>query len=160
MEHRRRHLEATVALAAPADDVWAWVTTPAGVNDELRPLLRMTVPAGWQGAGLADLTPPVTVGRSWLLAGGIVPFDWDHLHLAAVGDRSFAERSSMGTCTSWWHDRSVTPAAEGCVVHDQVSFVLRRPLRWLPGAAAGYAAVVARIFAHRHRRLVTRFGSP
>ncbi len=35
-------------LAAPAADVWRWVTTPDGINDELRPWLRMTIPRGWK----------------------------------------------------------------------------------------------------------------
>ncbi len=30
-------------LAAPADAIWAWVTTPAGTNDETRPVMRMIV---------------------------------------------------------------------------------------------------------------------
>lgn len=45
------------SLRASADDVWQWVTTPAGVNDELRPAVRMTVPSGWQGTSIADVEP-------------------------------------------------------------------------------------------------------
>ena len=41
-----RAAEITVAsrLAARPDRVWDRVITPAGINDELRPIMRMTVP--------------------------------------------------------------------------------------------------------------------
>lgn len=151
-------MSASVRLAAPADEVWAWVTTPDGVNDELRPLMRMTVPSGWRTDSLADVEAPVTIGRSWILAFGFLPFDWDHLHLAEVGERSFRERSTMLSATYWHHDRTVEPDGEGSVVTDQLAFEMRRPLRWLPGSARLHRALITRIFAHRHARLVARFG--
>ena len=43
---------AEVTLSSQLDDapdaVWARVTSPEGVNHELRPLLRMTVPEAWR----------------------------------------------------------------------------------------------------------------
>ena len=152
-------VSARVRLAAPVDEVWAWVTTPKGINDELRPIMKMTVPAGWGDRSLAEVEAPVTVGRSWILLFGFLPFDWDHLHLAAVGERSFNERSSMMSATSWHHDRAVEPDGDATVLSDDLAFVLRRPLRWMPGSAQLYQAVITRIFRHRHARLVARFGA-
>jgi ligand-binding SRPBCC domain-containing protein len=151
-------VSASVRLAAPADEVWAWATTPDGVNDELRPLLLMTVPSGWQAASLAELEAPVHVGRSWILALGFLPFDYDDLHLVEVGERSFSERSTMLSATYWHHDRRVEDDGEGCVVHDRLGFELRRPLRWIPGSGRLHRAVITRVFAHRHAQLVARFG--
>jgi len=152
-------VSATVRLAAPVDEVWAWVTTPTGVNDELRPWMRMTIPAGWGDRSLVDVEAPVTIGWSWVLLFGVIPFDGDRLHLAAVGDRSFRERSVMLSASSWHHDRSVEADGEVTVLHDHLAFELRRPLRWVPGTARLHTAIVRRIFRHRHARLVARFGA-
>ena len=40
-----RSVEIESVLAAPPDVVWERVSTLGGVNDELRPLMRMTAPA-------------------------------------------------------------------------------------------------------------------
>ena len=152
-------VSASVRLAAAPDDVWAWVTTPEGINDEFTPWMRMTIPRPFRDASIADLEAPVTLGRSWVLAFGIVPFDWDVLHLAEIGERSFRERSTMLSATWWHHDRRVEADGDGSVVHDDLAFELRRPLRWVPGSARLHRAVIGRIFAHRHRRLARRFGA-
>ncbi len=154
-------LERSTVLAAGADEVWAWVTTPEGINDEFRPWMRMTVPKAWKHRSLAAVEAPVTVGRSWVLLFGFLPFDCDNLHLAEVGERHFSERSTMLTATAWSHDRRVEAdgsVADRCVLHDRVGFVLRRPLRWLPWSDRAYGAIVGAIFRHRHRRLARRFG--
>jgi hypothetical protein len=52
------------------------------------------------------------------------------------------------------------PAGDGCQLTDRVSFELRRPLAWIPGMSGIAAAIIRRVFAHRHRRLVARFGAP
>jgi ligand-binding SRPBCC domain-containing protein len=154
------HVSASVHLAAPPDEVWAWATTAAGINDELRPVMRMTVPKGWGGTSLADVEAPASLGRSWVLAFGVLPFDWDDLHLAEIGERSFRERSTMLSATWWHHDRRIEPDGDGSVLHDDLGFELRRPWRWLPGSARLHRAVISRIFAHRHARLAARFGTP
>jgi ligand-binding SRPBCC domain-containing protein len=157
-----RTIERSTRLAAPADEVWTWVTTPEGINDEFRPWMRMTVPRAFRGRTLADVEAPVTIGRSWVLLFGVLPFDCDHLHLAEVdaGERRFAERSTMLSASSWSHDRRVEPdgSADACVLHDRVGFVLRRPMRWLPWSDRLYGGIVGAIFRHRHRRLARRFG--
>ncbi len=153
-------VSASVRLAAPVEEVWAWITTPEGVNDEFRPWMKMSVPSGWGDRSLADVEAPVTLGRSWILLFGVLPFDWDLLHLAAVGERSFSERSTMLSASSWHHDRAVEADGTGTLLRDDLAFELRRPLRWVPGSARLHGAVVRRIFAHRHARLVARFGSP
>ena len=130
------------------------MTTPAGINDELRPALKMTVPRAWHGTSIADLAPGEHVGRSWLLIGGVVPFEFDDLTLAEIGPgRRFLEVSTMAMYTAWTHERTVDGEGTECAVRDCVGFVLRRPLRWIPGVAALHRASVRRIFRHRHGRL-------
>jgi ligand-binding SRPBCC domain-containing protein len=144
--------------AAP-DQVWARVTTPDGINAELRPIMRMTMPRRWAGASIADLTPGEHVGRSWLLLGGVVPFEFDDLTVAEIGPgHRFLEISEMAMYSAWTHERTVTADGDGAVVTDAVGFVLRRPLRWVPGVGGLHRAVLQRTFRHRHGRLRAAFG--
>ena len=143
-------------LRADPDEVWRWVTTPRGVNDELRPWLRMTVPIAWAGSSIADVPSGTRLGRSWLLVLGVVPFDFDDLYLAEVAPGRFLERSRLLSAPCWEHERTVVPTARGCRVRDEVSLV---PHRWVRaiGLAPMQLRLVGAIFTHRHRRLRARF---
>lgn len=147
-------------LSAPARDVWDRATTPAGINHELMPVYRMTLPPAFRGRGIGDVSPGTHLGRSWLLLGGLIPVDFDDLTIAELEPgRRFLEQSSMLMFSHWQHERIVDPAPAGCVVTDQVSFVLRRPLRWVPGLGRAVERVVGALFSHRHRRLVAHWGA-
>ena len=58
----------------------------------------------------------------------------EHAQLAARADR----RAQQGRQTA---------------VRDRLTFELRRPLAWIPGSHRFAAALVRRLFRHRHRRL-------
>ena len=143
-------------LRADPDEVWRWVTTPRGVNHELGPWVRMTVPTAWAGSSIADVSSGTRLGRSWLLFLGIVPFDFDDLYVAEVAPRRFLERSRLLSAPSWEHERSVVPTTLGCRVHDEVRLV---PHRWVHaiGLSRLQLRLVGAIFTHRHRRLRVRF---
>ena len=143
-------------LATPADEVWAAVTTAEGVNAELLPLVRMTLPRGLDDFSIADVEDGTTLGRSWILLFGVIPIDYDDIHLERIEPgRAFHERSTMLTQRRWEHDRTVDPDGEGaCVVTDSVRFEPRLPLPprlLLP--------VFRAFFRRRHRRLRRRFGT-
>lgn len=150
---RRAEIILTSELGASPEAVWARITDPAGINDELRPLMRMTVPAGVRDFGLED-PEPGRIGRSWLLLFGFLPFDYDDLTLVRLEPgRGFLERSSMLSMRLWEHERTLTPCGEGyCRVTDRVAWEPRLPL---PGG--WFHPVVFAIFRHRHRRLRLRF---
>ncbi len=153
-------VERSSTLAQPADEVWAEVTTPSGINRELRPWLRMTVPRRIRRLSLQHVELGVLVCRSWVLLLGLIPFEYDDLVLVERGPGlRFLERSSTFATGMWQHERVVEPSASGCTLTDRVSFALRRPLARLPGLAASHGRVVRAIFAHRHRRLEARFGA-
>ena len=135
------------------------MVTPEGINDEVRPWMRMTVPRRLRGKTIDDVEPGEGLGRSWLLLFGLIPFDYDDLGLAELGPgHRFLERSTMLSMRSWEHERIIVPAGENaCEVTDRVAFELRRPVAALPGAEAATQVLLRRLFAHRHRRLARRF---
>lgn len=142
-------------LAEQADRVWQQVTELPGINYELMPLMRMTVPDGIAGATLDDVALRTPLGRSWLLLFGVLPVDYDALTIAERGPGNrFLEQSQMLTQKSWGHERIVEPVPGGCRVTDR--------LRWegrVPPLGLVYRVMVPVIFGHRHRRLRERFGT-
>jgi ligand-binding SRPBCC domain-containing protein len=151
-------LEVRNEISASADAVWQRVTTPAGINDEIRPFMRMTMPASMRAKTIADVAPGDDLGRSWLLLFGIVPFDYDDITIAELETgRRFLERSSMLSMRLWQHERIVTATDQGCEVHDRVAFELRNPLCRVPRLERLLRSLLRRLFQHRHHRLARHF---
>jgi ligand-binding SRPBCC domain-containing protein len=155
MQLREGSFEASSRLAAPAEEVWAFATSAQGINEELMPIVRMTVPRGLGQLDITNVEAPRRLGRSWILLGGLLPIDWDDIHLERLGPGfSFSERSTMLSQRAWDHDRVVEPLDEGaCVVTDRIHFVPR-----IPGLAPLLRPVLRMTFRHRHRKLRRRFG--
>ena len=146
---RREEITLTSELAAGVGAVWARITDPAGINDELRPLMRMTIPRGARDFGLDNLEPG-RIGRSWLLLFGLVPFDYDDLTIVRLDpERGFLERSSMLSQRLWEHERTLTPLGEDrCQITDRIAWEPRPPL---PGRLL--RPLILAVFNHRHKRL-------
>src|ERR1700736_103640 len=69
-------------LAAPPEVLWRHATGVDGVNNELIPLMRMTMPRGLREATLDQLPLGERAGRSWvLLFGAAVLFRHRHRQL-------------------------------------------------------------------------------
>lgn len=152
---RLAEIRVSSRLRTPPDAVWARVITAAGVNDELRPLLRMTVPRGLEDFSIDDVEIGRPIGRSWVLLFGLIPFDYDELCLQRVEPgRGFLERSRMLSQRLWEHERTIEPREGGCELTDRVAWEPRLPL---PGALL--APLIRAVFQHRHRRLRARFGA-
>jgi len=155
MHEERLGFDVVSALAAHPAAVWAHAISPAGVNAELAPFLRMTFPPGI--ADLATVATPLgrPLFRSRLRLFGLVPVEWDDLAFAALEPgRRFLERSTLRTQRSWEHERVVTRDGDGTRLTDRLRFVPRvasfGPLHW---------AAFRTVFAWRHRRLRRRFGA-
>lgn len=141
-------------LNAPAAEVWERVISPEGINDEMRPYLRMTLPAGVDQIDPENIEIGVPIGRSWILLFGLIPFDYDEVCLTRLEPgRGFLERSKMLSQRVWEHERTIEPVEDGCLVTDRVSW---QPRFGLPGAPL--RPVIAWFFRHRHRRLRRYFG--
>jgi ligand-binding SRPBCC domain-containing protein len=149
-------VERTTEVPAPAADVWARVTSMEGVNHELRPWMRMTVPRAARGLTLDTVELNRPVGRSWVLALGVIPFDYDKVTLVERGPGlRFLERSPMGSMRLWQHERVVEPRGDdACAVTDRLTFEPR-----IPGSRRLVRRIIERIFAHRHRRLYGWFAA-
>jgi hypothetical protein len=142
-------------LSAPPRAVWERIVTPVGINDEMRPFLRMTVPRGLERLDPGSVRLGEPLGRSWILLFGVIPFDYDDLTLLRLEEgRGFLERSRMLSQRLWEHERTLEPEGEdGCVISDRVRW---EPRLGLPGAPL--RPVIGAFFRHRHRRLRRRFG--
>lgn len=142
-------------LDVDAAELWTAVTTMDGVNAELSPWLRMSVPAAARGKSLTEVPLGELAFVSWLLVGGILPFDRHRLCLVELEPGRLLERSSSWLQRVWEHERSVTPLAEGrgAQLVDRVAFEPR-----LAVLAPLTTAIVARLFRHRHARLRARYG--
>jgi hypothetical protein len=147
--HRRAEISVSSELEADAEQVWARAIDPDGINYELGPLMRMTVPRGAEDFGLDD-PEPGHIGRSWLLLFGFLPFDYDDITVVRVEPgRGFLERSTMLSQRLWEHERTLVPLGEGrCRVTDRVAWEPRPPL---PGA--WLRPLIRFVFHHRHKRL-------
>jgi ligand-binding SRPBCC domain-containing protein len=152
-----RVIERRSVVPAPAERVWARVVTPAGINDEMFPVMTMSIPGGAEELTVDTIPLGTPVGRAWLRLFGVVPFDYDLLTIAELEPgRRFLEQSTMLSMSSWQHERTVTPETDAtAVVHDRVSFSPRVVLR---PAAPLLAAGIGAFFSHRHRRLQRHFG--
>jgi hypothetical protein len=150
----RGPIETRSFLPAAPTEVWARLTTFDGINDEFKPLFRMTAPSPVREHGLAGVEIGRRLCRSWVLLFGVLPIDFDDLTLVRLDPGiGFLEQSRMLSQRRWEHERVIEPAAGGCTVTDRVRYEPRIPL---PDAL--WRALYTAVFRHRHRRLQKRFG--
>jgi hypothetical protein len=152
---RRAEIRVSSRLHAAPEAVWSRAMSTEGINDELGPLFRMTVPRGLDDLDLAKVEPG-RLGRSWILLFGLLPVDYDDLGLERIEQgRGFLERSTMLSQRLWEHERTIEPApGGGCTIADRVAWEPRPPL---PGRLL--RPLFAAVFRHRHRRLRRHFGA-
>ena len=141
--------------ASPAE-VWQHISSMAGVNRELMPLLRMTYPAGLERLDQQTVPLGARLFRSYLLAFGVLPVDWDDLAFESITPgQGFVESSSLATARTWQHRRWIDAGAtsESCLLTDHLTWT---PRLAVPGAI--FRQIVPLLFRHRHRQLVKMFG--
>jgi len=164
MRSRPAGFEVSSIVAAPPEKVWERVVTPQGINDELRPWMRMTVPRGFERLDPKAIELGRPIGRSWVLLLGLLPVEYDDITIVELEPgRRFLERSAMLSQRLWQHERTVEAtdggsrgdarAASSSRVTDRIRF---EPRLGLPGAAQ--RPLFRAIFRHRHRRLRGWFG--
>jgi hypothetical protein len=125
--------------------------TPEGINHELAPILRMSMPRGLDGMTIDDAPIGETIGRSWIFLFGFLPVDYDDLCLVELEPgRRFLERSSLLSMRTWQHERMVEPLDDGSSrLTDRLTFEPR-----IPGTRGLARRIIAFLFRRRHRRMV------
>jgi hypothetical protein len=152
MERRAEFRVASTLRAEPAA-VWERAMSAEGINAEMAPLLRMTVPRGLESLDLHTLEPG-PLGRSWILLFGLVPVDYDQIGLARIEPgRGFLERSTMLSQRLWEHERTIEAGGAGTTIVDRIAWEPRLPL---PGRLL--RPLFAAFFHHRHKQLRRHFG--
>ena len=138
-------------LSATAEAVWLRVSTPEGINAELRPV-RMHLPRDVEG--LRALATASKQAGILISLFGVIPLDWHRLGLESVEPgQGFREVSSSLWMRRWVHVRTIRAAGASCVLRDHVELTPR--IGWIaPLAAPIYRAV----FRRRHRSLQRHFG--
>lgn len=139
-------------VGAAISEVWSFVTSPTGINTELMPIMKMTVPQKMQERTISDLQPGEPLGRSWLLLGGLIPFEYDNITLAELEHgKRFLERSTTGSMSHWQHERLLESKSETRTqVTDNIEYTMRIPI---PGSATLTKAILQRLFRYRHQQL-------
>jgi ligand-binding SRPBCC domain-containing protein len=148
-----REFSRTCIVTAPTDEVWERVVTPEGINDEMMPLMSMTMPRAHRGSSVGTVPIGTPLGKAWLRLFGVVPFDFDALTVTELEPgHHFQESSWMLSMRRWEHRRVLEPLGEGTRVTDTVGFEPRLPLlHHLLGR------LLPLFFTHRHRRLQRNF---
>jgi len=141
----------TSRVEAPIAELWARVTSFAGVNHELMPWMRMTPPRRYRDASIDTVPTGVPLGRVTVWYFGFLPLDYDRMSFMEVAAGShFHEVSTMASMRRWEHLRTLEPVGTGeeTSVTDTIRFEPR-----IPGTARATEATLRALFAHRHRRL-------
>jgi ligand-binding SRPBCC domain-containing protein len=150
---RPASFEVSSLVPAPTQEVWERIITPEGINHELRPWMRMTIPSGIERLEPESVELGERIGRSWVLLLGVLPFEYDDITLVELEPgRRFLERSPMLSQRSWQHERIVEPAEGGSRITDRIRM---EPRLGLP--AAPLRPIFRAVFRHRHKRLRSWF---
>jgi ligand-binding SRPBCC domain-containing protein len=151
---RSAEIAVSSQLDATPAEVWERVITPEGINDEMRPFMRMTIPRGVERLDPESVELGKPIGRSWVFLFGVLPFDYDDITLIRLDPgKGFLERSTMLSQRSWEHERTLSPDGDGCLIADWVRW---EPRLGLP--ASPLRRPIGAFFRHRHRRLQRHFG--
>jgi ligand-binding SRPBCC domain-containing protein len=116
----------------------------------------MTSPRSFRGRSLFEAPVGEPLFRSWVLLGGVVPIDFDHLWFESIDPESgFVETSTMLSMSTWRHERRVTARDDGgSRLVDRITFTPR-----LRGTGPLLARVAGAVFRHRHVKLRAIFGA-
>ena len=146
--------EVSSKLKLSPQDV-AGLLTMEGVNRELRPLIRMTVPREWSGKAISEWPAGQVLFSSWILLFGILPIDRHTFCFQEIDrQRGFSETSTSLTNRLWHHRRSIDCNEQTCLVTDIVEVEPR-----LSFLAYVLGPVYRFVFKHRHKLLRSRFGA-
>ena len=150
-----RNIQVSSCVRAAPVDVLDRVSRIEGVNQELWPFMRMTMPREHAGRSLFEAPLGEHLFRSVMILFGLLPVDYDDIMLVSMDPSSgFVESSTMLSMRTWRHERRVTTSGSGgSRIADTLTFTPR-----VPGTGPLLETIVSALFHHRHRRLARLFG--
>lgn len=156
--HTEQRMFRTVSeIDCPIERVWDHVTTQEGINDEMGPYLKMTMPRQFKGQSIADVAPGTHIGKSLLLLFGILPCGFDDITITRIDPgRMFLEESTMTGMRIWVHHRTLEPVGDKTIVTDEIILAPQAPMGRVPGWGRVITRVLSAFFTHRHRKLNRR----
>lgn len=124
----------------------------SGVNYELSPILKMSVPEKWATTSISDWPINEELFSSKVLFFGFIPIDLHSFTFLFVNTSGFKESSKTLINSVWSHERTISNNGSGAIVSDVIYF--KSKLGFL-----GYLfkPVSQAIFAHRHKRLILKY---
>jgi hypothetical protein len=136
-------------------ELWSWMSSARGINFELGPWMRMTIPKGVRNWTDVKVAPGKPLFRSFVLLLGFIPFDYSDLTLIEFREgEGFLEQSPMAWMKLWRHERRIQESLGEpgvMILTDMLTFEPRMMKSIIRG-------IVQQVFQHRHRRLRKHFG--
>lgn len=124
-----------------------------GVNYELSPIVRMTVPRDWAYERLSNWPVDKELFVSVVLLLGVLPVDLHFFRMSEAGCYGFQENSASLMNRTWMHNRRIEAIGGASKVIDIVEYQSRMPF-----LAVVMMPLYKFIFAHRHAKLVAKYG--
>ena len=144
-------------LRTDREKLWTWISSVKGISKELWPLVKMTVPPEVLSIENLPFKPGVKVFRSYLLLGGLIPFDyWDLTLTELTANYGFVENSTIGLMQHWRYERIISEHptdTQMMILTDQMEFAPR----FAPRMTEYF---VKKLFEHRHKVLQNGFNRP
>ena len=144
--------EMETSLAVSPDQLASDLLLMSGVNYELSPLLKMSVPQTWAAKPISDWPVNNNIFSSTILLFGFIPIDLHRFKFLSVHGMGFKESSKTLLNSLWSHQRTISSNGSGAKVTDVVYY--KSKLGFL-----GYLfkPLYQSIFAHRHKRLKSKY---
>lgn len=124
----------------------------SAVNDELRPLLTMSVPEYWHSIPISDWPVNKPLFHSTIYLCGVFPVDRHYFTFSHTSSLGFIESSYSLMNTKWHHERTIKHKGNGAMVKD---IVIYQSKLCILGRLS--MPLYKAIFKHRHRRLKLRY---
>ena len=143
----------TSTLNLPRTQLWQEVTNMQGVNYELAPFVKMTLPKEYEQFTIQDAPVGEKLFTSIILFFKFIPVDIHHFRLdQVVTNERFEENSTSLMHQFWRHTRILRRIENGTEITDVIQFLPRLPL-------IGYLLqpVYQFVFRNRHQRLRNKF---
>ena len=133
--------------------LWKALTNMQGVNYELAPFVRMTVPTAYREFTIADALVGKQLFKSVILLFQFIPVDIHYFKLdKVIPNERFEENSTSLMHYFWKHTRILIIINKGTMVKDTIQFSPRIPL-------IGFVLkpIYQFVFRNRHQRLRKKY---